>query len=288
MFHGRMSSFDLDESAWTNPWDAEEDVPLVFNNLFEARNYMDGMLNSIFVCMHQVRNSEKYGTADQVTDLLFLDSICESFLGRLEQWQEATQMMTTAQFGALEKDCQPPMIRYLQLYQTYMTVTLKTPFVTLEMVFDGYTAEFARHVELAGILAKPTAEGSPVLSFDMGIIHPIFLLVLKCRDIHLRRKALALLKRSPEQEGVWRRAATVAFSEWKIDFEERGRGELPESSMLPESARIHQERVVHEIKGGKRVAMILYRRSSVSLAEAAERIEMSKELEVTMEMGNMV
>lgn len=74
----------------------------------------------------------------------------------------------------------------------------------------------------------------------------------------------------------------MAFSEWKIDFEERECGKLSELSILPESARIYQERVIRKAREGKRVPMISYR-SSVSLAEPVGR-----ELEITLEMGNMV
>lgn len=288
-FHGRVSSSDLDRTALTDPWEVEEAVPPIFNNLFEARNYMDGMLNSMFVSMRELRNSEKFGTPDQVIDLLFMDSICESLLGRLEKWQQVTQKMLTAHFGGLGKEHQPSTVTYVQLYHTYLMIILRTPFATSEMVFDGYTAEFARIVELSGILLdKSATEGSQVLSFDMGIIPPLFLLVLKCRDIQLRRKALALLKRSPEQEGLWRRAAVVAHSEWKINFEERGRGELSESSPLPESARIHQEHLRYEVRDGKQVPMLVFRRSSVNLTEPPERIEMSREMQIALDMGNMV
>jgi hypothetical protein len=127
-----------------------------------------------------------------------------------------------------------------------------------------------------------------VLSFDMGIMPPLFFLVLKCRDIHLQRKALALLKRAPEQEGLWRRAGVVAQSEWKIGFEERGRGELPESSPLPEKARIYQERVSFGMRNGRRVPLVVFRTSSVSLNAPPEGVEMSEEMQAVIGMGNMV
>lgn len=144
--HGRVSSSNLNRTTLTDPWEMEDTIPPVFNNLFEARNYMDGMLNSVFVYLREIRNSDKYETPDQVEDLLRLDSICESFLGRLHQWQQATEKILPVYFAGLEQDGQPPTVTYLQLYETYLTIILRTPFASSEMVFDAYIAQFARIV----------------------------------------------------------------------------------------------------------------------------------------------
>ncbi|KAG0650452.1 Aspercryptin biosynthesis cluster-specific transcription regulator atnN [Hyphodiscus hymeniophilus] len=247
MIHGRVSSCP-EPGLSTHPWKTENSTPIEFGNLFEARNSLDGMLNSTAVCLRQIRDLCKFGTAEQVLDLLLIDSALEGFFDELDEWQRATQKLLI-EFPDLGK--QTHAVAHLDLYHTYLTIILRTPFAMSEMVFDGYTTEFARIVDLAGRLLQPLADDDPpVLSFDLGVMQPLFLTALKCRDIHLRRQALALLKSAPEQEGLWYRTAVVAHAKWKINFEERGRGELPESSPLPEIARIYQESLSFEIRDG--------------------------------------
>jgi hypothetical protein len=102
------------------------------------------------------------------------------------------------------------------------------------------------------------SKDSSTLSFEQGIIIPLFFIILKCRHLPLRQRALELLRRAPEREGMWHRDSLLRGAETKVHVEELGRiGEGLEG--LPKSARTTRERVI-DIGDGK--VKICFRRSA--------------------------
>lgn len=109
---------------------------------------------------------------------------------------------------------------------------------------DHYTSEFEQMITLTeSLINKPRADSTSVLSFDMNIVPPLFFVALNYRVLRLRQQAVALLKTAPEREGIWRRDSVIKVCVWKIMVEEQGRGQLAETDMLPESARIFREHI---------------------------------------------
>lgn len=114
-------------------------------------------------------------------------------------------------------------------------------------MFDEYTSEFEKMFILAeSIINNHNADNISALSFDMNIILPLMFLMLKCRVLQLKRQAVALLRRGPEREGIWRRESVIKVCEWKMMIEEQGRGQLSETDILPSSARIYREHIRQE------------------------------------------
>ena len=116
-----------------------------------------------------------------------------------------------------------------------------------EMSFAEHIPGFEQILVLSEkLLNKFRFESPPPFFFDMGIISPLFFILLKCRFLQLRLKALELLRLAPEQEGIWFRDIVLKFCEWKTSMEEAGRGNQPLDSLSPESARIDQEHIEAE------------------------------------------
>ncbi|KAG4439885.1 hypothetical protein IFR05_004609, partial [Cadophora sp. M221] len=136
-------------------------------------------------------------------------------------------------------------------------ISLRAAFFTNEVSFDVFLPEFRQIVDQASILLEtqrahnPAASrsqsttssgsrsgsGSPPSShhhhnsetpkgpmmrfaFDIGVIPPLYLVMIKCRDRRLRRQAMHLLKEYPRREGVWDTVATVHLGRWVIGLEE--------------------------------------------------------------------
>ncbi|OQN96833.1 hypothetical protein B0A48_17393 [Cryoendolithus antarcticus] len=59
-------------------------------------------------------------------------------------------------------------------------------------------------------------------SFDLGYIVPLFFTVERCRDPTVRRRALAVLKARPRQEGVWESSGAARVVEKWMLIEESG------------------------------------------------------------------
>ncbi|KAH6665522.1 hypothetical protein B0J14DRAFT_453604, partial [Halenospora varia] len=209
----------------------------LFSSIFESRGSLDTLIQEIFGRMRELRDDTSFKKTS-AADAMALE-LREDYLYRLDEWYSANQALIGRVPQLVEDEA--PSFQFLQLYYRLMNLVLESLAWHSEMDSDKYSAEFAEIVKISTALldmSQPQPEGSPhPLCVDMGIIPPLFFLVLKCRVLKLREQAIALLKRGPEQEGLWFRESVVKFSEWKVAMEEAGRGDLPTSSPLPESAR---------------------------------------------------
>jgi len=93
--------------------------------------------------------------------------------------------------------------------------------------------------------------GETSFAFGTGVIACLYIVVIKCRDRSLRRKALSLLEDHPRREGVWDSCMAVAVTRRVTEMEEEG---LAEGEVVPEEKRLR----VLEIKtpSSKREAVI--------------------------------
>lgn len=77
----------------------------------------------------------------------------------------------------------------------------------LKKRWEAHTGEFAAIVTLArGIMEadNDTGEvGMGRVSLDTGVLGPLYLVALRCRDPVVRREAIALLGREGRKEGLW-------------------------------------------------------------------------------------
>jgi hypothetical protein len=285
--HGSPTS-DFTTSS-TMPLFTRAPIPRVFSDMFEARNWFDNEMNSTFGHLRQLRDGHPNQIATEnssLFDLATLNAIRQSYLHRLQQWEAATTRMSMKTHP--QDQAQTSGTLYLQLYYTLVVVLLKTLFIRSEMIFDEYTADFERILSLTDrFLNDPRITTTPLLSFDMGVIPPLLFLLLKCRVLSLRRRALDLLKLAPEQEGIWRRESVIRTAGFKIELEEQGRGQLSESEPLPEEARTSQEHVRYSNVRGKRIAFLYYKRGG-SGNERAEFLELVAGHGMVEVMGDML
>ncbi|KAH8654994.1 hypothetical protein BGZ60DRAFT_495615 [Tricladium varicosporioides] len=264
--------------------------PSSFSNIFESRGYLDTLIQEIFGHMRELHDNRSLEKTSAV-DFTALE-LRETYLHRLEEWYSAHQCLI-GRAPQLVKD-EAPSFQYLQLYYRLMNLMLESLVWNSEMNSDNYSAGFADIIKISTDLldvSQLQPEGKPrPLCVDMGIIPPLFFLALKCRVLKLREQAIALLKRGPEQEGLWFRERVVKFSEWKVAMEEAGRGDLPTTSPLPESARIYQEHLVRETgPDGDTVMKLGYRRGAAMVdIDDHETVELTPELEGVKYMGNML
>jgi hypothetical protein len=78
------------------------------------------------------------------------------------------------------------------------------------------------------------------VSFDEGLLHPVYFVATNCRDSRLRHAAMAMLRKLPALEGIWHVEAMTRAAESCIAFEE-ARCELktPRCTDIPEWRRVH-------------------------------------------------
>ena len=141
-----------------------------------------------------------------------------------------------------------PKRRLLWLKYLSGVVLLRPCFSMEEKVFDGLLPEFSCIVTLSEAMAssrQPPFHERHELNLDMGVIHPLFKVAIKCRSPRIRRKAIALLGIAASSEAVWDSPAYKAYAERTMQKEEEGlnlnEDDLDdlEPSVISESRRIH-------------------------------------------------
>jgi hypothetical protein len=258
------------------------EIPRSFSSVFESRNYFDNEINAVFGKIRQVRINTR---SDPDSGIILIKKISQFHMERLQLWRAANdQLVKSIPLIDLSLDKRQAFgTIYLQLY--YLVLMTVLPWVESEMAFDNMYESFEKIISLSECLLESSDKTSPyVLSFDMGVISPLFTTILKCRDTRLRRRAISLLEKAPEQEGLWNRDNVLRFSKWKVAFEEKNRGDLPETSVLPEYARIYGEHSLIKLVDGKRVQIIRFYRSTgeqVDLPTPAELADLTG-------MGDMI
>ncbi|TVY40877.1 putative transcriptional regulatory protein [Lachnellula subtilissima] len=261
-------------------------IPRSFSNIYEARICLDNEYNAIFGYMRTLRDGDRYSRYEGMNEAT-INSIRLAHLQKLEQWKQATGAMMAGSLQPYDQTLKSGFM-YLELYYIFITIVLKA-LLGGEMCFDDHTMDFERIATLCESLIHDHRHGKPPpLSFDIGVIPPLFFLILKCRLQPLRQKALALLRLAPEQEGMFPRDSALKICEWKVETEEAGRGDLPFDQLLPESARIYQEHIAtKETWGGGSVMCIQYRKGPPR-NDDLESVELPVDMKMVQGMGNML
>lgn len=261
-------------------------IPASFSSIYESRITLDNEFNAIFGYMRTLRDGDRLNRYEDMSQAT-IESIKLTHLQRLEQWKIATESMITGRFGT-QAVAQNSRLLYLEMYYTFITLAMKT-LLQGEMAFDQHTPDFERIVAICEVLIhEQVHEKPPPISFDMGVIPPLFFLVMKCRLLPLRQRAMALLRLAPDQEGMFPRDNLLKIGAWKMTSEEMRRGDTPLDVPLAESARIYQEHIVDQkyLEGGSLMCM-QYRRGPPR-ADDLESMVLPLDMEMVKGMGNML
>ncbi|KAK5118742.1 hypothetical protein LTR85_007948 [Meristemomyces frigidus] len=151
----------------------------------------------------------------------------------------------------------------LELHYVFTHIFLEGVLETSETLYDKHTALFARILVLSErLITVGQSEGHFRLSLDAGVIAPLCLVALKSRETGLKRRAISLLRCSPEQEGMWHRDSVLAVALWKLREEgcsEEGGTVL--QGPIGEDARVHSERATTRTNAqGRQVTVMRYKK----------------------------
>ncbi|KAK1980697.1 hypothetical protein LZ30DRAFT_118790 [Colletotrichum cereale] len=192
----------------------------------------------------------------------------DNFIRGLHQWQDTL-------FEYLERQpaggASSTMLKLL-----YVAARVIIPTFTSEdqMAFDNFATQFREMTDLAEVLLFPPSPQPPpparrdvpcFFSLDMGVLHLLYHVVIRCRVRATRHRALALLRRAQaRREGVWDGAATALVAGRVAALEEQaarrqgaqtladedGRGGSG-SSFIPPSARVCSVRAETDLENRK-------------------------------------
>jgi hypothetical protein len=117
-----------------------------------------------------------------------------------------------------------------------------------ETRFDDQLAHFSRIVTLGREFLnegdRMRAKLKHTVDFgsfdhDHSIIPSLFLTVCRCRDPHVRRHAISLLRRYHWREDIWDSEVAASMAERLMLLEGMGLGEIQSCKEVPESSRLY-------------------------------------------------
>jgi hypothetical protein len=224
--------------------------------------------------------------------VIAIETRCTGHLKNLEYWLAAFSAYIDPQPVSADDttadSTKQNQIAPLLLYHTFAVLQLKAAFFTSQMEYDTFKANFETMVGLAWQILHGSEARSlqpSVVSFDMGLLPPLFFIALKCRHLWTRRRAIGLMRLVPEREGMWLRDPIVEYAEWKVEQEEMGRGSLGEEDILPEATRIYGETISQAVVGGKNVGVFCFRRGAMDSTDSSSYGEIITNLSPAMGDG---
>lgn len=200
-------------------------IPSSFGTAYEARRYLDRILNGTYCLMDHLRSTNAFA-------LTCSDSVIashRSLWSAASSWKRAYDCSLDVLFDSANHRTAYG-IHILRMYHTLIIIILSVALShSREMDFDAYTEEFCSIVTQATTLCGMTGYGVSKsnfnaigmrLSLDMGIIAPLYYTALKCRVPWLRRQAVAVLAATPYKEGLWDSGTAAHVAGLIINLEE--------------------------------------------------------------------
>ncbi|KAE8148705.1 putative C6 finger domain protein [Aspergillus avenaceus] len=121
----------------------------------------------------------------------------------------------------------------LLVYHAATRVIVSTSLSQDECIFDSHLQDFQVIVHQATVALEVSAgpDGTqPPFTFEMGVGLPLFLTVMKCRYLSLRRRAFDLLQKAPKVQGFYKCSPGAAIVDKIMQLEEENRRSLVEES----------------------------------------------------------
>lgn len=195
-------------------------IPSVFKALKEARNCLDNCMNyelqSLVAAFHNRQGSENDsdvgGPQNPTTKYL------------LPQWSAAfNAFKIKAGPSPKPEELQGAMLLEIQYNcaQILLSVGMppkETAFDYSGALFESIITMATSHVLNSG--SRQSSERTCHVSFETGLIPPLYFTATRCRDAWIRRQALSLLSSTPRLECIWNSEMLSKIAERLILIEE--------------------------------------------------------------------
>ena len=213
-----------------------------FNEAFTAATNM-----AVSVLRHS-RTSVRCGDGSGPRDLLAQQ---QQRLQRLvDQWNKTYEPIFL-------EVCQNPVGReYLGVLQVRVCVwkceiMIATSMFNTGVVYDSFAAQFQRITYYARHLIQKDQEfresDGPRPQYGMGLIMALFYAATRCRNISVRREAIALLREWPCTNGIWHSRQAAKVAKWIASTEEKCCGAL---EFISEDCRVKMQSLIVSLQKG--------------------------------------
>ncbi|KAF7197767.1 Aspercryptin biosynthesis cluster-specific transcription regulator atnN [Pseudocercospora fuligena] len=222
-YHYTLEDF-LDTDPVLMPWQ--------FQDVAEAKVPLIDLSRMMLVIGHYLDRAYFKGDDAEAARLQAEKDNCAE---RIELWKKY--------FDQVAHNANPDSrLLVLNLQQWYhgIQAVSKAESVGPETRWDAVNDHFTAIVEIGEKIIERLlpVEGEISFSYDLGYTISTFLTATRCRDPQIRRRALAILRAIPRQEGVWASLPAAAIAERWMRIEEEGLTDLKKASDVPECKRV--------------------------------------------------
>lgn len=211
--------FKLHEKAFSGA--TYDDIPLSFSNIEEAKNVFE-YGRSLFVSSHTAQLS-----CDPVNSRAAFEAHINRCATLLSKFSLALQRLLESKRPFLTQK-EDIAISVLQLHTLSAHVSLHVEHLppNFPPQWDKVISQMKEILVLGEKIILSTApsngHGAQITSFclDMGIIIPLYTVASQCQDPTIRRKAIALLRSTSRQEGLWNSLLVAKAAERIMEIEE--------------------------------------------------------------------
>ncbi|KAL8934041.1 MAG: hypothetical protein Q9211_005439 [Gyalolechia sp. 1 TL-2023] len=230
------------------------DIPARFNSLEEARNNLDYQWHifhqkavDVHVKIISGIETEEHRAAH--------DGDRHHFKNEHRRWSTAFQAFLDVNAANMDsKAMQGAMVLKLtvQVFDIHLEISCR------ELLYDQNCWDvmypvYEELIDIAAVVinADKVTDGpivKPIFQMDHNIIGCLFSVAHRCRDPHLRRRAISLLYKVPRQEGVWNSLLTARVAERLMNIEEDGLGEVKCAADVPDWKRISDVEVLPDLQ----------------------------------------
>lgn len=213
-------------------WDLQANhhipIPYAFADLSAAQHCWDFLMDRALQFYRRTLFNRKYPSmkSDSPTEI---EQKYSSYISQLNAFERAFKPILDSSISNTGEIIDPAAV-VISIHVKTTAITLSAVSSFSEMVYDAFLPSFRYIVRNCALLINSyTTTHLPRnsrFSFDVGIVPPLHVVAMKCREPKLRRAALNLLLDNPRQEGMWDSVLSGRTGRWLINCEEEGL-ELP-------------------------------------------------------------
>lgn len=219
-----------------------------FVSVEQARDSAVLLMNSALKFVRHIKRKKKY--AQSVVDDDF--ALQSRIRHKLEYWIEnVEQLVNVHRLSQSNLDA----LNVVRLHEIVTRVSLCTCISDEEIRYDQYFSDYDTAVVLCESVEESVTRKSKrtqehtFLLFNMEVVSQLYHVGTKCRHPLLRRRAIALLRRTFRQEGVWDSYMAANIAQRIMELEEIHTAVLDGSQLPPEQDRIRDAKVVRSLDG---------------------------------------
>ena len=271
-----------------------DNMPVTFSSLFEAKQYWQLILrrschyaSAAFMETQAFRMKTElsYKIPGRTVDISSGSSIYSSphtvppglyaesaqYCEEIDRWSSALQpLFDKARPGQETGHDITPLL--LRIYALAIRIIVRGTVFTEECSYDAFLPDFREIVTLARRISRANSP-QPTFRLDLGIVTPLFIVLLRCRQRSLRREAIAILESSTTQDGSWDPQATAKVGAWIMEKEEERTPKDGDSTgSIPEWARVRFSQISMSVESRSLVVQCVRRVNDQGLGEGPHLI----------------